>query len=335
MAYTRIHRLFKIITLIQSQSGWDARRLAQECEVNERTIYRDLEELEGVGVPYYFDEQSRGYRIRKDFFLPPVQLTPEEALSLAIICGEIAGKEQIAFLKPAWKALAKIEAHLPAGLQDEVEELGRQVAVRTAAASPPDGHGDVYDAVQQALGKGVSIRCRYDSGSGRRDDQEFILRPWLLFFCVRAWYVVGHDGVHEEPRTFKLSRFTKIQLVDQPNDPPPDFTIEQYLGNAWRMIKGQPELEVEIWFDPSFAQTVGDTLWHRTQSFDWHDDGSATFRCTVSGLEEITWWALSMGPHCRVHAPAALAERVRDLAQRTAAVYSGELLASRADPGGR
>ncbi len=322
MAYTRVHRLFRIITLMQSQFGWNAKRLAQECGVDERTIYRDLEELEGVGIPYFYDGESQGYRIRQDFFLPPVQLTAEEALALTLVCGEIAGREQIAFLKPAFRALTKIETHLPVSLQEEINELGRQVAIRTAAATPADGHADVYEIVQSALANRRALECRYDSGSGRRED-DFILQPWLLFFCVRAWYVVGLDGVHQQPRTFKLTRFTKIMPIDRPAPRPENFSIDEYLGNAWRMIRGEPEHDVEVWFDPSFAPTIGDTLWHKTQSIDWNEDGSATFRCTVSGLDEITWWVLSMGPHCRVVAPTELAERVRDLAVRTAAVYAG------------
>lgn len=322
MAYTRVHRLFKIITLIQSQSGWNAKRLAVECAVDERTIYRDFEELTAVGVPHYFDDRTQGYRIRPDFFLPPIQLTPEEALALAIICEEIAGKEQIAFLKPAWRALAKVEAHLPQGLREEISEVGRQIAIRMAASMPPDGHEDVYETVQRALAQGRALECRYDSGSARRGDEDFTLDPWLLFFCVRAWYVVGLDGKHQEPRTFKLSRFNAIRISEKEARPPREFTLESYLGNAWRMIKGARDIQVQIRFDAVFAPTVADTLWHRTQSFDWHEDGSATFHCTVSGLDEITWWVLSMGPHCRVQAPLELAERVRDLAVRTAAVYA-------------
>ena len=42
----------------------------------------------------------------------------------------------------------------------------------------------------------------------------------------------------------------------------------------------------------------------------------------VSGLEEIVWWILSMGPHCKVIKPKALADRVRELANQTAAIYS-------------
>ena len=54
---------------------------------------------------------------------------------------------------------------------------------------------------------------------------------------------------------------------------------------------------------------------------DWHEDGSIAFRCTVDGLDEIVWWVLSMGPHCRVVKPAELAEWVVTLAGQVVAGY--------------
>ena len=69
------------------------------------------------------------------------------------------------------------------------------------------------------------------------------------------------------------------------------------------------------------AETIADTLWHKTQQLEDHDDGSLTFRCTVAGLDEISWWVLSMGPHCRVLAPDELRDRVRQAAMDTAALY--------------
>jgi predicted DNA-binding transcriptional regulator YafY len=45
----------------------------------------------------------------------------------------------------------------------------------------------------------------------------------------------------------------------------------------------------------------------------------------VSGFEEIVWWILSMGPHCRVIKPKVLADRVRELAEQTTAVYDVSL----------
>ena len=87
MDYSRIHRLLKILTLIQGEKGWTPKRLALECETTERTIFRDLKMLEGAGIPYFFDEETSGYRVRRDFFMPPVQLTLEESLALAALAG--------------------------------------------------------------------------------------------------------------------------------------------------------------------------------------------------------------------------------------------------------
>ena len=73
--YSRIHRLLKILTLIQGSKGWTPSRLAAECGTTERTIYRDMKMLEGAGIPYFYDEDAKCYSIHRDFFLPPVQLT--------------------------------------------------------------------------------------------------------------------------------------------------------------------------------------------------------------------------------------------------------------------
>ncbi|MDX2016981.1 MAG: HTH domain-containing protein, partial [Planctomycetota bacterium] len=113
MVYSRIHRLLRILTLIQAQTGWGPARLAAECGVNERTIYRDIDELRAAGIPCDYDAKSEGYRVAAEFFLPPVQLTAEEALSLAVLCEQVADPSQIAHLASAVRALEKIQAAMP------------------------------------------------------------------------------------------------------------------------------------------------------------------------------------------------------------------------------
>src|SRR5438874_1866514 len=46
--YGRIHRLLRVLTLIQGEKGWNAKRLAAECDTTERNIYRDLKMLTGA-----------------------------------------------------------------------------------------------------------------------------------------------------------------------------------------------------------------------------------------------------------------------------------------------
>ncbi|MCC7193325.1 MAG: HTH domain-containing protein [Phycisphaeraceae bacterium] len=99
--YARLHRVLQIIQLIQQQDGWNAKSLARACGVTERTIYRDLILLQGANIPFFFDEERRCYRIRQDFFMPPIDLALDEVLALVALGEEIGKKEQIPFTMAA------------------------------------------------------------------------------------------------------------------------------------------------------------------------------------------------------------------------------------------
>jgi predicted DNA-binding transcriptional regulator YafY len=342
----RIDRLLRMITLIQADStapsgggatsalragrGWTSKTLAAELGTTPRTVFRDLNHLREAGVPVMFDERTKRYAIAGPFFMPPVQLTLDESLSLLALCEHVAQRGQIPFLKPAARAAHKIQSQLPAELRSDLASRSANLMIRTAAAMEADGCEDVYDKMQIALAQRRMLRCKYEpvsnEGEGRRDaaqssrDVEFDFAPYALFFCVRAWYVIGRRSDRKDLRCMKLSRFSKVQPGETKYDIPAKFSLEKYLGNAWRMMRGK-DVQVELLFDKSFAETVSETHWHRTQEFETHADGSCTFTCTVSGLEEIVWWVLSMGPHCKVIKPAALAQRVKELAGATARLY--------------
>jgi predicted DNA-binding transcriptional regulator YafY len=329
--YSRIHRLLKILTMIQGSSGWTPKRLAQECGTTERTIYRDLQMLQGAGIPYFFDEQTNGYSVRKDFFLPPVQLTLDEALSLVALAEQIGAREQVPYTKLAGRAISKVRSQLPVSIRSELERIVDHVAIKLAAAAPPEGTADVYETVRAALAAKTSLLCEYESvgKSSKNNASAFLFKPYTLLFNQRAWYAIGHHGGHDDIRCLKLNRFTRIEPTTQLYKVPRSFTVDAHLGNAWRMIRGSRRFDIELRFDAHFADTISDTHWHATQDVQWNDDGSITFRCTVDGLDEIVWWVLSMGPHCTVRKPAELAQRVRQLAEQMVALYAKKRSASR------
>jgi predicted DNA-binding transcriptional regulator YafY len=322
-AYTRVHRLLKILTLIRSGSAATPAALADSCGVDQRTIYRDLNELEAVGIAVRFDKSTGAYSVDGECFLPPVQLTADEALAIAVLCGQIAEKEQIPFTRAAWRGLAKIQAGMPDSVRREIAQVAHSVFIQTAQSVPPDGFEGVYERVQRAISEGVVLRCRYDSLNRDTDDgEEFNFKPYALFFAVRAWYAVGLHGGRGAVRTLKLNRFSGIQLTDHRYEIPADFAMDAHLGNAWRMMRGDEDHEVSVRFDPVFAETIGETLWHRTQQIEEQADGGVIFRCTVSGLDEIVWWVLSMGPHCEVLGPEVLRSRVAAASAMMAGRYA-------------
>lgn len=287
-----------------------------------RTIYRDMKALEGAGIPYFYDEQNPGYCVHRNFFMPPVQMTLDESLALIALAEHIGGKEQIPLTKPAARAITKVRGTLPPTIRKQLADIDQHVNIKLAKAGPHDGIADVYEAVRLAIARRKPLRCRYESLDPSRDKNEvFRFDPYTLLFSERAWYAVGMHHGRGEVRQLKLNRFAMINQDAGGYTIPKDFAIEQQLGNAWRMIRGNRSYNVEICFDPSFAETIAETHWHKTQEIDWQDDGSIIFRCTVDGLDEIVWWVLSMGPHCEVIKPKSLVDRVRKLAAQTVKRY--------------
>ena len=125
--YERLARLLKIITLVKSNPRLNRSDLARLCEVNSvRTIQRDINSLAIANIPIFWT--GEGYEIMPGFFLPPLALTLEEALSLVLSARAFTHGEGSFHEGPIESAVSKIMATLPAGarnlLQLDSEQLG-------------------------------------------------------------------------------------------------------------------------------------------------------------------------------------------------------------------
>lgn len=69
----RLGRLLRVLQLIMGKGRWDADGLAEELECSRRTVYRLLQTLSMAGVPWYFDDSCRAYRVRPGFRFPELE----------------------------------------------------------------------------------------------------------------------------------------------------------------------------------------------------------------------------------------------------------------------
>ena len=109
----RADRLFQIIQVLQGRRVTTARQLAERLEVSERTIYRDIRDLIGAGVPID-GEAGIGYVLRGGFHLPPLMFRPEEMEALILGARMVDAWCGAELARAAREALAKIEHVLPA-----------------------------------------------------------------------------------------------------------------------------------------------------------------------------------------------------------------------------
>lgn len=320
MSVSRIHRLIRLIVLLQSSRCYSANELAAELAVSRRTIFRDLRMLELAGIPFYYDRAAGGYRILSTFFLRPVSLNLEEALSILVLAQGLGQKAGIPYLSPAWRAANKIESSLPAGIREEIGSIAQHMRIAGARMTHPDHGEEVFNLCRRAVQERRKVRLVYGSLYEGRTIRT-TLSPYALFFGERAWYLIGRSSMHRAVRMFKLDRVQEVALHGDGFRRPPSFSVERFLGNAWHLIRGDRQYTVRIRFQPKVATNVAEVRWHRTQSVAWQPDGSMIFTVTVAGVDEIAWWVLGYGACAEVLQPAALRRRVAAMLSEAADQY--------------
>ncbi|MDG2659096.1 HTH domain-containing protein, partial [Vibrio parahaemolyticus] len=118
----RTDRLLAILIELQRRQTVTAQSLAEKFETSIRTIYRDMDALNESGVPIY-SMPGHGYSLMDGYFLPPIQLTPEEAVTLLLGGDYIEKTFTSSFSVHARSAKEKLEIVLPADQQKKAQEL--------------------------------------------------------------------------------------------------------------------------------------------------------------------------------------------------------------------
>ena len=320
---SRVYRLLPLVTLLQGRRSYTADDLAAELEVSRRTVFRDLNMLEMARIPYYFDEETRGYRISRHFFLPPVNLTFGEALALLVVTGRLRDTGHMPLLDEARRAGMKIESALPEAVCRHVGPLIERLQVRSSPAARHEGIDGLFDELLEALA--ARHVCRLIYLSFREGKQlTFTVHPLRVVFIARAWYLIAHCPAEGGLRTYKLARVRKLTVTDKTFTQPHDVDLDEYFGDAWCMIPEGRTYGVHLRFARKVAGNVAEVRWHRNQQTQFNDDGTLDFRVKVDGLGEISWWILGYGDQVEVVSPPALRKKIAGVARAVLGMYDGE-----------
>jgi predicted DNA-binding transcriptional regulator YafY len=282
-----------------------------------RTIFRDLQELQAIGIPYHYDTKNGGYTLDPEFFLPPADLSLQEALSLLLLTHKLSSQIQLPFKKSALLAALKIESNLPARIRQYCSTALRNVSTRTDAQIPVRQNMQfdrIFTQLQGAIARKRKVNICYhpflESGAINIE-----LCPYRLFYNNQKWHILGRSSPDKSVRTCELNYIKELKITDECCPPDENFDVSEYLGRAWSMMPEGQIYHVKLHFMPKVAGNIAEVKWHKTQKVTRQDDGSAIVEFRVDGLNEITWWVLGYGDQVRVLAPKAMRERVLQIAQ--------------------
>lgn len=304
----RIARVLRVLNLVQGRGRWTSKAIAEELECSERTIYRDLEVLEFAGVPYYKDLKDNSIRVRPDFRFPILNLTDDEVFGQTVATA-LMRTPGLDVTEGAVLTTRKLNASSGERTQQLFEDAGRLVAVLDLKLADHSRHHDVIKTIQSSLLHRKQLSGQYESPY-EASPVKLRIHPYRLCLIKNAWYVIARPVDGGTPRTYRVTRFKALRMLDDPANVPQDFSLRDFLGNAWAVFRGSQSYAVEVRVAPASAKVITETVWHQTQLTTTNNDGSVTLRFQVDGLEEILGWVLSWTGRMKVIQPTELRDLV-------------------------
>ncbi|SFI37280.1 MULTISPECIES: helix-turn-helix transcriptional regulator [Microbacterium] len=289
MSYTT-SRALSLLNLLQTHRHWPGSDLADRLGVTERTVRRDVERLRELG---YRIESSPGaaggYRLEAGSALPPLLLTDDEAVAMAIGLRVAAAQRLVSGPETTLTALAKLEQVLPAPLRRRVTALAEAVQPAGLNAGAAVS-GEVLGELALACRDHERVRFTYTSTAGEVTRRR--VEPHALAPADRHWYLLCWDLDKADWRTFRVDRLADVEHTRVLFAPKPLTAeeIEEFVlvARSWvrQAVEADAVMELPIDDMRAYFGQWGQGAEPEDESHTRWPVGGADFRETMYGL---TW----------------------------------------------
>jgi predicted DNA-binding transcriptional regulator YafY len=234
----RADRLFRIVQMLRSGRLKTARALAERLQVSERTIYRDVRDLQLSGQPIE-GEAGVGYTLRRDFDLPPLMFTPEELTALVLGARLVQAWGGAESVIAASSALARIEAVLPAELAARLDAIALYApGFRMSAA-----HRRLLDQIHAACLNKTVLEFSYTRLNEDATRAEWrTVRPLALVFWSGVWTLAAWCETRNDFRNFRIDRIEALAITTR------NFTPRrgQRLEDLLKRVRAEARQKTEV-----------------------------------------------------------------------------------------
>lgn len=219
----RADRLFQLMLLLQEGKVRTGHYLAEKLEVSTRTVYRDIGDLVGSGIPID-SEAGVGYLLRDEYRLPPLMFTSEELKALALGARMVRAWSDSELASTTATAIRKIESILPENLKDEIQ-LNR---IEVPDFQMSKEVSDKLRIVRKALDDQEKLTVNYTSIGGESTDR--VIRPLILYFWGKTWTLGAWCELREGFRSFRVDRMNTVASLEVQFETTDDGNTQAYVA---------------------------------------------------------------------------------------------------------
>ncbi|MEM7324129.1 MAG: YafY family protein [Actinomycetota bacterium] len=197
-------RMLELLALLQRRHRWSGEELSERLGVSRRTLRRDVDRLRELGYPVESDRGvDGGYQLGVGTKLPPLLLTADEAVAIAIGLRTAANQSVEGLSEPSMGALVKVGQLLSDPLQHRVESLTGAIEAAPSLSTATVALSTLT-TLARATRDTTLVRFGYQGFDGTSTER--YVEPHHVVPLNRYWYLIAWDLDRDDWRTFRLDR---------------------------------------------------------------------------------------------------------------------------------
>jgi predicted DNA-binding transcriptional regulator YafY len=309
--------------LCRTRERWTAAELAEQLEVSERTVYRDVAALQAAGVPLWTTTgRHGGIHLLPGWRSDLGALTGDEVGALSL-SGAPEALVQLGLASVAASAQAKVAATLPAELRARATLVSERFHLDAPGWFRSPEPTPQLRAVAAAVWDQRRVDVRY-----RRRDREVRRRldPLGLVMKAGTWYLVAAH--RSSIRSYRVSRIRRCTVREERATRPDDFVLHAWWErSAESFDRSLLRYRCSLRCSPAglrrLHEAVGTTAATdaRAAADGPGPDGWHRVELWGEGCDVLAHQLLALGPDVEVVGPAELRSAVLDRVRATLAHY--------------
>lgn len=319
----RADRLLSMLMLLETQGKMTAHQLAEELEVSERTIYRDITALNTAGIPIYTEGgPGGGISLVESYHTDLTGLNADEVRALAML--NIPEPLIKLGVGPELNAaLLKLSAALPSARRADEIRTRQRIHLDTSWWYEPDEPIPHLQTIRQALWKEQKLHLTWQ---GFKTTISQTLSPYGLVAKSNTWYLVATREDHI--RVIRVSDVMEAHILGETFNYPHGFNLavfwktwceDFYKNRSFFPITARISPELVSYFPQVFNRESKGII---TKTTPPDEAGWTTVDITFESFESARTRLLGFGRAIEVLEPVALRMSIIDFAEQISSLYN-------------
>lgn len=319
----RADRLMSIMILLQNRGKMTAKELANELEVSDRTILRDMDALTNAGIPIVSQRgKEGGWHLLDNFRSKLSGLNIDDMKSLFLFpSGELL--EDLGLNNQPLDTRQKLLAAIPDPYRDEAQAIWERIHIDSGTWRQSKEKQDALHIVQQAVWESKKLKIHYGQLDG--EQKERLIEPLGLVAKGNKWYLVAvRNG---ELRNYRVSRIHKVQVEKETFRRPLHFNLAKYWEQSKEeFVQNLPKYDVQVEIHPEIIKRITFTgkFVQVIQTENLNGDKWIPATLRFNDKQEAIEFILGFADKIKAISPEDLPDKVVSLARSVIDFYNNE-----------